>query len=200
MWNISHNMETLSGDALCPSPRRPRRTYFVQPRSLQPGIGGGHDPVPRSCAGCCGLLQKCWTTGSADRLFNGRLALYTSDFIIRMADNLYILCETRGRTDRDVPLKARAAVSWCKAATRKKVKRQYLYVPQGIFETMNDNRIETLMRTCEPTLNDLLRETVDRQLTLPFGEAGSGESSIGDFILLNEYRVEGCCLTPFHVI
>ena len=118
---------------------------------------------------------------------SGRLALYTPDFIIRMADGGYVLCETKGRTDRDVPLKARAAVSWCKAATKKKIKWQYLYVPQEIFENINDNRLDTLIRTCEPTLNDLIRETVDQQLALPFGEAGSGECSIGDFIPLDEF-------------
>ncbi|MFA4915557.1 MAG: DEAD/DEAH box helicase family protein [Syntrophales bacterium] len=118
----------------------------------------------------------------------GRQSSYTPDFIIRMPDSRHVLCETKGRTDRDVPLKARAAVSWCKAATRKKIKWQYLYVPQGIFEGVHDNCLETLIRTCEPTLNDLIRETVDRQLTLPFGEAGSVEESIGDFIPPDEFE------------
>ena len=45
-----------------------------------------------------------------------RLSLYTPDFIARKTDGSYVLIETKGRVDKDVPLKASAAVGWCKAA------------------------------------------------------------------------------------
>src|SRR5207302_5743811 len=40
----------------------------------------------------------------------GRRAIYTPDFIVRIASGRYFLVETKGREDRDVPAKARAAV------------------------------------------------------------------------------------------
>ncbi|QZZ21273.1 DEAD/DEAH box helicase family protein [Leptothermofonsia sichuanensis E412] len=54
-----------------------------------------------------------------DYLANGdRLAFYTPDFFIRTLDGHYYLVETKGREDRDVPLKAKAAIAWCEAASR----------------------------------------------------------------------------------
>jgi len=54
-----------------------------------------------------------------DYLANGdRLAFYTPDFFIRTIDGHYYLVETKGREDRDVPLKAKAAIAWCEAASR----------------------------------------------------------------------------------
>lgn len=113
---------------------------------------------------------------------NGQLSLHTPDFIIRLLDNSYVLCETKGRVDKDVPLKASAAVSWCKAASQSGVKWQYLYVPEGTFEHLSDNRVEMLIRTCAPALQDVLSETVQPQLTLPFGEAGTVQNDLKEFI------------------
>ncbi|MCZ7601035.1 MAG: hypothetical protein M5U09_29375 [Gammaproteobacteria bacterium] len=48
-----------------------------------------------------------------------RLAFYRPDFFVRLADGQYLLVETKGRVDQDVPLKARAAVAWCQSACRK---------------------------------------------------------------------------------
>ena len=111
---------------------------------------------------------------------NGQLALYTPDFLARLADGTHLLIETKGRVDRDVPAKARAAAAWCKAAG--KAKWRYLYVPQETFETFSGNSAELLARTCEPSLRDLLDEAVAPQLTLPFGEARPGDERLAEFI------------------
>jgi len=100
----------------------------------------------------------------------GRLSFYTPDFIVRISAREHILIETKGREDRDVPLKARAAVAWCEAATKEKEKWIYLYVAQEIFEELSDNKLKTLLRMCKPSLKRLITEVIDPQLSLPFGE------------------------------
>src|SRR3989338_5341923 len=45
----------------------------------------------------------------------------------------------------DVPLKAMAADSWCKAASSKTSKWEYLYVPQTIFSGFSSNKIADLV-------------------------------------------------------
>lgn len=97
-----------------------------------------------------------------------RRALYTPDFFIRMADGRYLLVETKGRADKDVPAKARAAVEWCKAASNKKVPWEYLYVPQAVFEQVRGNSVDELARACAPSLADLIREAHSPQLSLDF--------------------------------
>lgn len=86
--------------------------------------------------------------------------------MVRTADGNYFLVETKGREDRDVPAKARAAVAWCKAASRRNCRWSYLYVLQGVFQRLSGNTIAELARTCEPALQELLSERVD-QLVLP---------------------------------
>ena len=66
----------------------------------------------------------------------GRLALYTPDFMARLHRKEYVLIETKGREDRDVSLKARAAVAWCEATSKERDKWTYLYVPQAVFEDL----------------------------------------------------------------
>lgn len=107
---------------------------------------------------------------------NGQLAFYTPDFLVRRDTGHYVLLEAKGRVDKDVPLKARAAVAWCKAAGNKPVKWDYLYVPQETFEAFSDNRLGVLLRSCEPALQDLLDEAVEPQLTLAFGEVRGDET------------------------
>lgn len=99
----------------------------------------------------------------------GRLAFYTPDFIVRSADGNYLL-ETKGREDKDVPHKARAAVAWCKAASTKSVKWQYLYVPEGVFSAVSGNTLAELSRSCAPALAGLLQEAVGPQMALPIYE------------------------------
>src|SRR3990172_9206299 len=62
----------------------------------------------------------------------------------------------------DVPLKAMAADSWCKAASSKTSKWEYLYVPQTIFSGFSSNKIEDLVRTCAPSLADQILYLVRR--------------------------------------
>ncbi len=104
----------------------------------------------------------------------GRRATYTPDFLIRKTDGQYLLSETKGRADRDVAAKARAAVEWCKAASSKKVKWEYLYVPEKVFEQVRGNSVEELARACAPALVQLLKDAATPQLALNF-EAGSEE-------------------------
>lgn len=124
----------------------------------------------------------------------GQIAFYTPDFLVRLADGTHLLIETKGRVDRDVPLKARAAAAWCKAASRGKAKWRYLYVPQETFETFSGDRAELLVRACEPALQDLLDEAVEPQLTLPFGEARPGDDRLSEFIADTDFAA----LPPAH--
>ncbi len=87
----------------------------------------------------------------------------------------FLLIETKGREDMDVPLKATAAASWCKSASAAKIKWEYLYVPQAIFGSVTSNKIEDLIRTCRPSLAELLKERVNPQLSLPLGDYIDGK-------------------------
>jgi len=100
----------------------------------------------------------------------GRLAFYTPDFLVRQTDGHYLLVETKGRVDLDVPAKARAAAAWCKSASRRNCKWAYLYVPQGVFDEFRGNAMVELGRTCEPAFQSLLREEVAQPM-LPFEQA-----------------------------
>lgn len=92
----------------------------------------------------------------------GRLAFYTPDFFVRTKAGNYYLVETKGREDKDVPKKARAAVEWCKSASKKSCKWEYLYVSQGVFERLSDDSIEALARTCAPALQGVIDEEEDK--------------------------------------
>lgn len=93
----------------------------------------------------------------------GRLAFYTPDFFVRTGEGNYLLIETKGREDRDVPRKARAAIAWCKAASSAQSTWEYLYIPQGVFERLGGNTIAELTRMCAPALVDLLRDEEFRE-------------------------------------
>lgn len=97
-----------------------------------------------------------------------RLAFYTPDFFVHGADGNYYLVETKGRADRDVPSKARAAVGWCKAASSKSTKWEYVYVPQGIFERLSSDSFQDLISLCRPSLAELLTEDTQPQMMLRF--------------------------------
>lgn len=111
----------------------------------------------------------------------GRPASYTPDFIVRKVDGDYLLVETKGRTDQDVPTKARAAIAWCKAASTKQVKWDYLFVPQKAFSDLTGNQMEMLAHRCKPDLIELLGESQKDQLSLPFAHPAE-ESAISLFI------------------
>lgn len=95
-----------------------------------------------------------------------RRAIYTPDFIIRDGKGNYLVAETKGRADRDVPPKARAAMEWCKAASSKGSKWDYLYVPEKVFQQVRGNSVEELARTCAPSLKQVLDEAASSQLVL----------------------------------
>ncbi len=97
---------------------------------------------------------------------DGRRAIYTPDFLVRKTDGNYLLIETKGRADRDVPGRVRAAVEWCKAASSKKIAWQFVYVPQAVFERVSSNSVAELSRSCAPALAEMLREAESPQLTL----------------------------------
>ncbi len=65
---------------------------------------------------------------------DGQRALYVPDFFVRTKDGNYFLVELKGRQDEMVPLKATAAVEWCKVASRKVARWHYLYVPYHLFQ------------------------------------------------------------------
>lgn len=100
----------------------------------------------------------------------GRRSFYTPDFFVRCNDGSHYLVETKGRADRDVPSKARAAVEWCKAASRPQMSWEYVYVPQGVFERFGGDSFEGLARACAPSLAELMAE-VGPQLALSFGDS-----------------------------
>lgn len=138
------------------------------------------DKAPDVAAFCKNAGPQClridYLTGG------GRLAFYTADFIVRKTDGHCLLVETKGREDKDVPLKARAAIGWCKAASGK-IKWEYLYVPQDVFSRFDSNKIADLVRTCLPSLTKLVQEDVLPQLVLPFEEPTTAEiAGIGTFV------------------
>lgn len=124
----------------------------------------------------------------------GQIAFYTPDFLVRLSGGAHLLVETKGRVDRDVPMKARAAAAWCKAASTAKVKWSYLYVPQETFEVFSGDRAELLARSCEPALQDLLEEAAEPQMLLPFGEARPGDERMVEFISTADFAA----LPPAH--
>jgi len=99
-----------------------------------------------------------------------RLAFYTPDFFVRMAGGEYALVETKGRQDSDVPRKARAAVEWCKAASKSGTAWQYVFVPQAIMEGLTGNQFGDLIRACAPALKNLISETTHAPELPLFGE------------------------------
>lgn len=86
----------------------------------------------------------------------GNLAFYTPDFFVRTKDKRYFLVETKGREDRDVPRKAKAAMAWCAAASNKACRWEYLYIPQGVFERLKGATLDELTNACGPSLKDLV--------------------------------------------
>lgn len=102
---------------------------------------------------------------------DGQRAFYVPDFFVRDQDANYYLVELKGRQDDLVPLKATAAVEWCKTASSKEARWHYLYVPYHLFQQGAATTIAELARACEPALKTLLSEWKTRQLALPLEEA-----------------------------
>lgn len=149
-------------------------------RGLEAGMTQFLDRAPDVAAFCKNAGPQALRVDYATR--HGQIAFYTPDFLVRLAGGAHLLVETKGRVDRDVPVKARAAVAWCKAASTSKVKWSYLYVPQETFESFSADQVEALARACEPALQDLLEEAAEPQMLLPFGEARPGDERLAEFI------------------
>jgi type III restriction enzyme len=108
-----------------------------------------------------------------DYLSDGlRLAFYTPDFFVRTSAGNCFLVETKGQVDRDVPLKAKAAVEWCKSASSKLARWEYLYVPEGVFQRFQGSSMSELARICAPALSDLLNQETYRTDMPLFAAAG----------------------------
>lgn len=106
----------------------------------------------------------------------GRLAFYTPDFFVRMTEGHYYLVETKGREDRDVPQKARAAIAWCESASTDSCRWEYLYIPQGVFERHTASTLRELANTCRPALQNLIEaETLEASFPLLAAIAESQE-------------------------
>lgn len=70
-----------------------------------------------------------------------------------MVTTIWSKLKDERREDRDVPLKAKAAIAafaWCEAASTETVQWHYLYIPQGVFERMAGDTIAELARACAP--------------------------------------------------
>ncbi len=120
-----------------------------------------------------------------DYLASGnRLAFYTPDFFVRMKNGNYLLVETKGREDLEVPKKVRAATAWCKSASTSGIKWHYLYIPEGVFQNLQGTTMEMLRSACEPTLRGLISEAETSQPELPFYEISieQKEEAIDAFI------------------
>ncbi len=96
-----------------------------------------------------------------------RLALYVPDFFVRTDTGGCCLVELKGRQDALVPVKAGAAVEWCKAATAgRQTAWRYVYVPYDLFLRSAASTMAELARACEPALHALLEELKSSQMTL----------------------------------
>lgn len=102
----------------------------------------------------------------------GRLAFYTPDFFVRLGNGTICLVETKGQVDKDVPLKARAACEWSKAASTKTVRWDYAFVPEVVFQRYQGSSMAELVRMCGPALSDLVNQE-KFQIEMPlFASAG----------------------------
>lgn len=107
----------------------------------------------------------------------GRRSLYTPDFLVRRSNGDYLLVETKGRRDSDVAGKARAAAEWCKAASAAGTKWEYLFVAEELFKAFSGDSVDELVRSCRPTLKQLIEESQSPQMALPLGTIDSEKSS-----------------------
>lgn len=106
---------------------------------------------------------------------NHRRAFYTPDFIVRLKSGKYYLAETKGEMEQEVAAKSRAAVAWCKSASKNDVEWEYLFVPEGIFKRFNDTNLQTLASACALELQRLVEDADSQQMGLPFYETSEEE-------------------------
>ncbi|UBF27595.1 DEAD/DEAH box helicase family protein [Kovacikia minuta CCNUW1] len=151
-------------------------------RELEVAVAKFCDRAPDVAAFAKNAGSQCLRV---DYLANGdRLAFYTPDFFIRTLDGHYYLVETKGREDRDVPLKAKAAIAWCEAASSEITQWHYLYIPQGVFERMAGDTVAELARACAPALQNLIQseEFQDLPLFVNLGQVDEEASAVDSLI------------------
>ncbi len=151
-------------------------------RELEVAVAKFCDRAPDVAAFAKNAGSQCLRV---DYLANGdRLAFYTPDFFARTIDGHYYLVETKGREDRDVPLKAKAAIAWCEAASSETVQWHYLYIPQGVFECMAGDTVAELARACAPALQNLLQseEFQDLPLFVNLGQSDEEVATVDSLI------------------
>jgi type III restriction enzyme len=151
-------------------------------RELEVAVAKFCDRAPDVAAFAKNAGSQCLRV---DYLANGdRLAFYTPDFFIRTIDNHYYLVETKGREDRDVPMKAKVAIAWCEAASTETLQWQYLYIPQGVFERMAGDTVAELARACAPALQNLLQseDFQDLPLFVNFGQVDDDAMAVDSLI------------------
>lgn len=125
---------------------------------------------------------------------DGHRALYVPDFFVRLQSGQHLLVELKGKVDELVPVKARAAVAWCKAGSKGKAKWRYLYVPYHLFQQSAPAIMEELLRACEPALKGLLDEAKSGQMALPLAEATA--QSEADLLFADVLRRAGMSQAP----
>ena len=187
--SVPRSLNTWKPYQVTLSDRRPaleaRKTLFnlvTCNRELEVAVAKFCDRAPDVVAFAKNSGSQCLRV---DYLANGdRLAFYTPDFFIRTIENHYFLVETKGREDRDVPLKAKAAIAWCEAASTEALQWQYLYIPQDVFERIADDTVAQLARACAPALQNLLQseEFQDLPLFVNFGQADDDATEIDSLV------------------
>ena len=105
---------------------------------------------------------------------DSRLAFYTPDFFARTVDGRRFLIETKGREDRDVPRKARAAVEWCKSAGAPGARWDYVYVSEGLFGRTTATTLAALASETAPELTALVN-TEATEVEMPLFAYGEKE-------------------------
>ncbi|NLW75721.1 MAG: restriction endonuclease subunit R, partial [Methanomicrobiales archaeon] len=125
---------------------------------------------------------------------NGNRALYVPDFFIKTDKKMNYLVELKGRTDPNVPVKARAALDWCKTSSKAETKWEYIYIPYQIFSMSAPSTMEELARACVPSLQGLINEAKTQQLQLPLEEATAQKRE--DDIYLQKLQEAGITDSP----
>jgi type III restriction enzyme len=150
--------------------------------ALQPRARGGGFQFPRSRGRRRGLRQERGSAIPPHRLPGLRLSplVLHADFFVRSEQGHCYLVETKGREDKDVPRKAKAAIAWCEAASTPDCRWEYIYVPQGVFERLTGDTLGALARTCQPALKTLIdSEDTSDQMPL-FAAAARAEAAEDD--------------------
>ena len=105
---------------------------------------------------------------------NGEKKLYEPDFLVRDTSHRYYLVELKGQVDIYTPLKARAATSWCEAASAQgEAPWQYVYVPQEVLRKEDTRDFATLVRACEPHLRELENQWLSQVEQLRQAQTGA---------------------------